>query len=192
MKNFFGTQGLIAIIVVIAITSCGPSLKVTTDYDKNANFSQYKTFAIYHAEQLNESISQLNQTRILNAIRSEMVKKGFQETTSGPDLLVNPVAIFKDRVSVSSNTNYYGYGGTYRPYYWGGGMGVSGSTTYDVQHYKDGSLIIDIVDANTKNLVWQGIGNREIDGPIKDPDTRIPQSIATIMAEFPPGLAKKK
>lgn len=190
MKRFFWIPGMILIMVSV-IVSCGPSLKVTTDYDKNANFAQYKTFSIYHSEKMSDAISQLNQTRIINAIRAEMTKKGFQEVSANPDLLVNPVAIFKDRMAVSSTTDYYGYGGAYRPYYWGGGMGVSGTTNYNVQHYKDGSLIVDIVDANTKNLVWQGIGNKEIDGPVKDPDTKIPQAIASIMAGFPPGAAKK-
>ena len=40
----------------------------------------------------------------------------------------------------------------YRPYYWGGGMGGSSTTNYNVQHYKDGSLIIDVIDANSKSL----------------------------------------
>jgi hypothetical protein len=98
----------------------------------------------------------------------------------------------KDKQSVSSNTNYYGYGGYYRPYGWGGGMGATGYTTYNVQEYKDGSVIIEVVDAKTKNLLWEGIGNKEIDKPIKDPDTKIPLAIQKIMESFPPGMAPAK
>ena len=119
-----------------------------------------------------------------------MTKRGFTESESSPDLLVNSVAIFKDRTSVTANTNYYGYGGYYRPYYGGVGMSSS-STNYDVQHYKDGSLIIDIVDAKSNKLIWQGTGNKEIDKPAKDPDTAIPKAIAAIMETFPPGKGKK-
>ena len=99
---------------------------------------------------------------------------------------MNVVAVLKDRVSVTANTNYYAYGGVYRPYYWGTGGAVSGTTNYDVQHYKDGSLIIDVIDGHTKTLVWQGIGNREIDAPLKDPETRVPKGVKSIMATFPP------
>jgi Domain of unknown function (DUF4136) len=176
--------------VIISAWSCEPAFKVSSDYDKNVDFKQYKTFSLYTAEGINDAISKLNQDRIFAAIRSEMVKKGFQEATSAPDVLVNTIAILKDRVSVSSNTNYYGYGGSYRPYYWGG-TGSSGYTTYDVNHYKDGSLIIDVIDAETKKLIWQGVGNKEIDAPIKDPDTKIPKAVASIMSTFPPGSAKK-
>jgi len=39
--------------------------------------------------------------------------------------------------------------------------------------------------------VWQGTGNKEIDGPVKDPDTTIPKAVASIMESFPPGKTKK-
>src|SRR5215510_5659001 len=136
MRKYLQVKWLLLLVVV---GSCGPSLKVSSDFDKEANFGQYKTFALYNPDKINDQISQLNKTRITNAIKNEMAKKGFQESESSPDLLVNTVAIFKDKVAVSSNTNYYGYGGLYRPYYWGGGMGVSSTTNYNVQHYKDGS-----------------------------------------------------
>lgn len=188
MKKY--RQIITLLIVAGVITSCGPSLKVNSDYDKSVNFSQYKTFSMYKSDNSQSAISQLNHDRIINAIRNEMTKKGFQETDNNPDVLVNTVTILESRVAVNSSTNYYGYGGAYRPYYWGGGMGGS-TTNYNVQHYKDGSLIIDVIDANTKKLVWQGTGNKEIDEPIKDPDKKIPAAIASIMASFPPGMTKK-
>ncbi|MBO9573881.1 MAG: DUF4136 domain-containing protein [Chitinophagaceae bacterium] len=180
-----------ALAFLLILSSCSPSLKVTTDYDKNVSFSNYKTYSFYQNEKGGSAISELNQERILNAIRTEMGKKGFQENSSSPDLLVNQVTILKDKVAVSSTTDYYGYGGVYRPYFWGAGGGVSANTQYNVDHYKDGSLMIDIIDANTKHLVWQGIGDKEIDKPLKDPDTEIATAIETIMAGFPPGIAKK-
>jgi hypothetical protein len=70
-------------------------------------------------------------------------------------------------------------------------MGATGYTTYNVQNYKDGSLIIDIVDAKSKNLIWEGIGNEEIDKPLKDPDTAIPAAVASILAKYPPGAQAK-
>jgi hypothetical protein len=173
----------------IILWSACATLKVTSDYDKAVNFQQYKTFRMVQLDQQHQTISQLNQQRIINGIRSEMSRKGFQESAS-PDLEVNAIIILKDKKSVTANTNYYGYGGYYRPYAWGGGM-ASGTTTYSVQEYKDGSLIIDIVDSKTQKLVWEGIGNKEIDKPLKDPDKEVPEIIASIMASFPPGAAKK-
>lgn len=187
MKTSYNS--LLIAFFVVCITSCGPSLKVTSDYDKQANFSQYKTFAV-DTFRMNQRISQLNTNRITNAIKAELVKKGFTESSTNPDLKVNVSAILKDQKSVSSTTDYYGYGGVYRPWAWGGGLGATGYTTYNVQNYKDGSLIIDIADAKSNNLIWEGIGNEEIDKPLKDPDTQIPAAIASIMKGFPPGAGK--
>ena len=114
-----------------------------------------------------------------------MIKKGFTENTGNPDVFVNATAIVKEKKQVSSTTNNYGYGGYYRPYYWS--PGFAGTTTYNVYEYKDGSLIIDIVNAANKQLVWQGTGNKEIDAPLKDADTEIPAAVTKIMAGFPPG-----
>lgn len=187
MKNLFSVAAIIVFTTIMF--SCSPSVKVTSDYDKQANFPQYKTFAV-DTFRMNQRISQLNTNRITNAIKTELMKKGFTENVVSPDLKVNVAAILKDEKSVSSNTDYYGYGGVYRPWAWGGGLGATGYTTYNVQNYKDGSLIIDIADAKTNALIWEGIGNQEIDKPLKNPDTEIPAAITSIMKNFPPGTAK--
>lgn len=90
-------------VILICMYACSPSMKVTTDYDKAANFQQYKTFAL-DTVRISEQISQLNQTRIINAIKSEMTKKGFTESSS-PDMLVHVTAIIKNEQSMSSTTN---------------------------------------------------------------------------------------
>src|SRR3954470_2842413 len=90
--------------VVIVAWSCAPSFKVNSDYDKSADFVNYKKFALYNPDNMNKAVSELNRTRVVDAIKSEMTKKGFVEDASSPDLLVNAVAIFQDRQSVSSTT----------------------------------------------------------------------------------------
>jgi len=181
------------ITAAIIAWSCSASFKVNSDYDKTVDFTGYKKFALYNPDNLNKAISELNRSRVFGAIKSEMTKKGFVEDTTSPDLLVNVVAIFEDRQSVSSTTTggaMYGgyYGGMYGAYGWGGG---TSHTNVDVRHYKDGSLIIDVVEANSKKLLWQGTGNKEIDGPVKNPDETIPKAVGLIMASFPPGASKK-
>jgi hypothetical protein len=180
--------------VVIIAWSCAPSFKVNSDYDKSADFTAYKKFALYNPDNLNKAISELTRSRVFAAIKNEMTKKGFVEDSASPDLLVNVVGIFEDRQSVSSTTTgggMYGgyYGGMYGAYGWGGG---TSHTNVDVRHYKDGSLIIDVVEASSKKLLWQGTGNKEIDGPVKNPDVTIPKAVGLIMASFPPGTSKKK
>jgi len=172
------------LLLVTVLFSCN-SVTVTTDYDKSVDFSKYKSFSFYELTDKSGSVSELNKKRIVNALKSEMTKKGFVESMNNPDVLVNLTAILADKKSITANTNYYNYGGYYRPYYWGGGYGGA-TTSYDVYEYKDGSLIIDIIDASNKQLIWQGIGNKEIDSPSKNPDKTINEAVAKIMENFPP------
>lgn len=185
---------IIPIMLVLGLFySCSPTVKVTTDYDHATNFSNFKTFAVYDLKAQEGQINQLNADRILKSIRTEMTAKGFTETSNNPDLKVNAVTILKNKTSVSANTDFYGYGGMYRPYgYWGGGAMMGGAnTTVSTYDYVDGSLVIDIVSTKTQKLVWQGIGNAQIDSKPDNPEEFIGNSIKKILAGFPPGLAKK-
>ena len=182
---------LLCVVSALIIAGCEAPLKVVTDHDKSVNFSGYKTFAIDSLTEREQSVSQLNAHRIIDGIKAAMLSKGFEETSANPDLRVNAITIMKDRKEVTANTNYYGYGGVYRPYGWGTGSGGA-YTTYNVSDYLDGSIIIDVIDARTNKLIWEGVGNKEIDKPAKDLDAAIRSAISTIMKDFPPEPAKKK
>ncbi|KAF2339424.1 DUF4136 domain-containing protein [Flavobacterium tistrianum] len=184
---------IIPVLFLGLFYSCAPTVKVTTDYDHAANFSEYKTFAVYDLKAQQGQVNQLNVDRVAKAIRNEMLAKGFTES-SNPDLKVNAVSILKNKTQVTADTNFYGYGGMYRPYgYWGGGaMMGGGSTTFNTYDYVDGSLVIDIVSTKTDKLVWQGIGNAEIDSKPDNPEQFINDAIKKILAGFPPGAAVKK
>jgi hypothetical protein len=183
---------IIPILFLGLFYSCSPTVKVTTDYDHAANFSEYKTFAVYDLKAQQGQVNQLNVDRVAKAIRNEMLAKGFTES-SNPDLKVNAVSILKNKTQVTADTNFYGYGGMYRPYgYWGGGaMMGGGSTTFNTYDYVDGSLVIDIVSTKTGKLVWQGIGNAEIDSKPDNPEQFINDAIKKILTGFPPGAVKK-
>lgn len=181
-----------SLILTLLIQSCGPTLKVTSDYDKAVDFGKYKTYIVdtFH---MPSRMNQLNANRVLNAVKADLNKKGFSESAT-PDMLVHITVLAKEEQTVTATSSYYGYGygGYYRPYYWGGPTGGAGYTTYDVDKYIDGSVIVDIADAQTKNLLWEGIGNKQIDGPADDPDKAISNAVTSIMASFPPKAAAKK
>ena len=170
---------------LVLISSCGPQLTVTSDFDHTANFSQFHTFKIVQLEQQYQALSQFNQTRIINAVNAQMLAKGFTQSES-PDMLVNITTILKNKQEIVANS--YGYGGGYRPYAWGGG---NMSTTVNVQDYQNGSLIIEVANASTKKLLWEGIGNQDIDAPSNNPEQAINSAVQKIMASFPPGAGSK-
>jgi len=184
MKKHQFTPWLTACFLAAMSISCSPGIRVSTDFDKTVNFGSYKTFNIYNLK-ITGSVSQLNADRIVAAIKNEMISKGYTESGSNPDLMVNAVTILKDKQAVSTTTNYYGFGGLYRPYrHFGMGMstGVTTTRTYD---YKDGSLTIDMVDSKTQKMIWQGIGNKELDRAPKNTEEYIRAGVASILKDFP-------
>jgi len=179
---------LLLALPAAAMFSCKPSLKVSSDYDRSANFSAYRTFSLYYLIS-NKNVSELNETRIWNSIRTEMLRRGYKENDQNPDIVVNAVSVVKNKKYVSATTTAYGYGGAYRPYgFWAGGAGMAtGTTTFQKNNYKEGSLVIDVIDFKTNRLVWQGTGSAEFERFPKDPDEVITNAVTKILAEFPQG-----
>ena len=154
------TIGFLSLLIGVFSIGCGTSLKVSTDFDKTIDFKKYKTFSVYDLKQTG-SVNPANADRIINAIKKQMKEKGFVEDTQNPDLYINAISILTSKEAVAMDappTNYYGYGGVYRPY---GYYGVSYGYGYEKNHstreneydFKQGTLMIDIVDVKTKKMV---------------------------------------
>jgi hypothetical protein len=173
---------LLPLLALLLITSCSP-VRVAIDYDRRANFGQYGTFAFYRPGIDEAQISDLDKKRILRAIESELQKKGLNKSES-PDLLVSIFTKERERVEVWNN-NFgwgWGWGWGWNPWWGGGNWGTTVTTT------PEGTLYIDLIDAKSNELVWQGIGSaRLILDDIDKKERRIQEIVSEIMAEFPPG-----
>ncbi|WP_369049270.1 DUF4136 domain-containing protein [Tenacibaculum sp. UWU-22] len=167
-------------VVVLLMSSCS-SIQVATDYDSKTDFNQYKTFAFYKKGIDKSAISDLDKKRIMRAIEAELLAKGMTKSSS-PDVLVNLYAKSRERVNVDDNF----YGGFYYPWYYG----VNPIT---VSQYTEGTLFIDLLDANKKELVWQGIGTGALSsgGSVEQKEALIKEFVEQIMAKYPPESTKK-
>jgi hypothetical protein len=166
------------LILLFLVASCS-SIRVTTDYDTTADFSKYKTFAFYKKGIDKAEISDLDKRRILRAVESEMLANGFTKSDE-PDLLVNIFAKSTQKVDVYNNNSFY-YG--WHPWYYGPNFGTQ------ISKYTEGTLFIDLIDANKKELAWQGIGSGALStsGNIVKKEEKIKEFVAEIMAKYPPG-----
>lgn len=189
MKNGLGRYGVL--ILVWSVAACDSTIKVTSDYDRSVNFYQYTTYMIASLDEKFSTVSRINANRIVAAIRSEMEKKNLEEDTVLPDLKVNVVTILTDKRHIISSEEYYNYGGLYRPYIWGSGINTA-YTTFNVSEYTQGSLIIEMVDVKSNKLIWEGVGDKEIDLPVKNPDAEIQEAVSQILKDFPPHYGIKK
>uniref|UniRef100_UPI002FDCA09A DUF4136 domain-containing protein n=1 Tax=Flavobacterium sp. TaxID=239 RepID=UPI002FDCA09A len=95
------TLKLLSIAFIAIFASCS-SVRVNADYDKKANFSDYKTYAYMKNNLDNMTISDFDKKRILNAIDEVMATKGFTKSES-PDIIVNIFTKERERVDVYQN-----------------------------------------------------------------------------------------
>lgn len=167
----------------VFVLACAPRVRTTTDYDRSANFSSYKTFSL-NSQTTAGVVNPLNADRIVHAIRKEMTTKGFKESDTKADIRIHAVTVVKKENAVHISASSYGYGGPYRPYgFWG--VHGTGHATVRKDDYKVGTLVIDVVDSKTEKLVWTGTANAEINKKPKNPDNAIHAVVAKVMADFP-------
>jgi len=165
------------ILFALLLTSC-VSVRVAADYDREANFNNYSSFAFYKPGIDKAEISDLDKKRILRAIDSELASKGMTKSQT-PDLLVSIFTKERERVDVYSNN--FGFGWGWNPW-WGGGFG--GNT---VSRSTEGSLYIDLIDANTKELVWQGVGSGSlVTRNMEKKEERIREIVREVLNKYPP------
>lgn len=168
------------LLLLIAVTSC-TSVRVAADYDKNADFNNYKTFAFFKTGIDKVEISDLDKRRILRAIETELIAKGFTKSEN-PDLLVSIFTKSRQKVNVYNNGyGYYGYGWRWSPFYWGNYYSNVSTST-------EGTLYVDFIDANKKELVWQGMGTGYLTQNMEKKEARFKEFVAKIMEKYPPGL----
>jgi hypothetical protein len=173
--------------IYLALTALMLSgLSACTRYDyytaaiNKTNLSNYHTFAWMPAgNEDSKTNNDLADAKIKDAATNTLVAKGLQLNRRNPDLVVT----YTRTVGRGARTNYYspyspyyggfypgwgygyGWGWGYRPYYYayGAPFAYYGGLTYaEKEHYKEGTIIIDLIDTHTHHIVWRGFGVGEV------------------------------
>jgi hypothetical protein len=157
--------------------------KTSYDYEKTANFAGFKTYAHKQGTPVGQS---LIDDRITAAIESQLGAKGLTKAESDPDVFVVYHMAFDKEKDISTYSS--GHGG-YGAYGWGWGGGWAGGTTStQVRDILVGTLVIDMADARKSQLVWRGMGVKEVDtqaNPEKR-DKSINKAVEKIFKNYPP------
>jgi len=167
---------LIALFFIGLSVSCSPIYGVSYDYNRDADFKHLRTHGWLPVPD-KANLNSLDLERIKKAVDVELQTKGLKMATDNPDFLVAGHLVKKDKVNV---TNWgYGYGHYGR--YWGPG-GVN------VYQYEEGSLILDFVDAESKDLIWRGVAKADFDDATtpEKRDKLIKEAVQKILKNFPP------
>ena len=176
-----------AALAILLIPGLAAAQKTSYDYDKSEDFTKFKTFALKDGTKVGQ---QLIDDRIVSAIKTELKAKGLTESAN-PDVVVVYHVAFDKEKDISTFSS--GYGGGYGPYGygWGGGWG-GGTTSTQVRNITVGTLVIDIADANKKQVAWRGMGVKEVQtqaNPEKR-DKSINEAVKKIFKNYPPKIKK--
>jgi hypothetical protein len=167
--------------VLIIAASCS-SIKVTSDFDKTAGFTAYKTYA-YTPETQSLPLDDINRNRVLTAVTNELSAKGFTKSDK-PDVIIDVRIKAQQMQTATATTDYYGAGYRYR---WGGGFS---SATINYDTYTEGTLFVDMIDVAKNQLVWQGRGTKTIDPDASQQkrEENINYAVKQIFMKYPPKI----
>jgi hypothetical protein len=160
--------------------------QVRTDYDRSADFGQYKT---YTWEQV-KTQDALNVDRIKNAVNADLAAKGWTQVDSGGDVSIVAMEITRNQQTLSTFYDGFGGGWGWRRF-GGGGFGGIGEATTTTETYKVGTLIVDLFDAKTKQLIWRGNSSDTLSNNSNKNIQNLDKDVAKMFKQFPPGSPKR-
>jgi hypothetical protein len=157
---------LLSLAAAATLIGCA-STQVSTDWDRNAQFTSYHTYAWMETPRM-QAMQQatLFDRRLRAAVENQLSQKGMQkaDATGDADLLIVYQAGVQDKLDVQSS-GYFG-------------------RRVDVREYQQGMLVIDVVDAKTKSLVWRATAKSEV-GDADPSSEKIGKAVQKMFASFP-------
>ena len=191
----FGNTIIISIALII-LSGCS-SLSVNTDFNQQTDFTKYKTFD-WLAFPKDMKVDELNRVRFVTAVENNLAAKGINQNTSKPDFVIATHFGKENKVDITNWGYTYAPSGYYRGYGYRhpGNYGYAGSYAstggVSVYEYEQGTLILDVVDAKTKKLIWRATA-KAIISPASTPEKqteKIKDAVQKILENFPPKAAK--
>jgi len=170
----------------LAVAGCASGPSVRTSYDQGVDFTRFRTFGFFQPLGTDRAgYRSLVSQQLMSAAQRELQARGLQRADSDPDLLVNFNANLDQRLRVTqtpvstSIRGFYGHRGRFYstwPMY----------QQTQIHQYTQGTLVVDVVDAARRQLVWEGLAVGRVTerteqnlGPVLD------QVVAEIFEQFP-------
>ena len=173
-------------LILLLVTAASARDKISVSYAKGFNFSQYKTYAwAEHGAVAHPLLA----ADIVGAIDQELQARGLQKVTSNPDLIIQIYGSLDTDMTMYSNDPLYAGSGGIPPFDPGmtgpAFVGFYGNTSVTVHK---GEMIVDLIDAKTKKLVWRGMATESVSS--HDAEKLIDEvngAISKMFKEYPKG-----
>jgi Domain of unknown function (DUF4136) len=171
---------IVLIGLVLFLANASFAQQVKTDYDRAANFSQYKTYSWEKVQ----TPDPLWVDRIRTAVNAALAAKGWTQVESGGDISIIAMDMNRNHQTVSTYYDDFGGGWRWRSF---GGFGESTTTS---ETYTVGTLVVDLFDAKTKNLVWRGVSSGMLSDKSDQNINNLNRGVQKMFQHFPPDARK--
>ncbi|MDX1570919.1 MAG: DUF4136 domain-containing protein [Xanthomonadales bacterium] len=178
------------LLVILVVTGCASPVKTGMDYNEAADFGAYRTFAWMETAPAGSeggAVSPLTLHRIRSSLEETLIQKGFELTPdlANADIVVTFVVGTRDKISASSYPRSFTV--HRRGWVW------CGPFCYDdeviVRTYTEGTLSVDMFDAETRTPVWHGWASKTITESDRDnPREAIKMAVEQLLEPFPPEM----
>jgi hypothetical protein len=170
---------ILLVTIAALLASCSPQIRVYSDHDPDYQVRKFRTFDWGQKDNIEANMNplhynELNDKRIKAALLQELTSRGYSRGELNPDLIIHYHIIVDDQSIVT--TEPYGY--FYGPYWM--------RMRTNVYSYREGTLIIDLMDSKTNSLVWRGWATANLNTITPDQTEEIiNRAIAKIFKRFP-------
>lgn len=173
--------GWSALALITLAGACGPGIRAGADFAPDVDFGSFSTYVWDEPDTRPVGDPRLEnnpffEQRLHDAIEREMSARGFQAAEADGGLTVHHHATVRPHVEVYEADVAEGYA---QPDY------VDGSR---VIQYDEGTLLVDIADAETREVVWRGWAQFDISAALEDPEVmseRIDAAVEKMFESFP-------
>ncbi|MGA9564913.1 MAG: DUF4136 domain-containing protein [Candidatus Korobacteraceae bacterium] len=173
----------VLLLITLLTAASAIAQKVNVDWDRGTNFNQFHTYAWQPST---HPAKGLWDQRIIDAVNQQLQAKGFKLVDSKPDLwVVYSNSIKKDQQVVGTGYNMGPMWG------WGYGWGGPTTTTYQTYTTHEGTLIVDIADANGHQLLWRGSATNSISDNSNKNIKNLNNAVNKLFKNFPPKPGSK-
>lgn len=182
------------ILAIAAVFLLGSSVaafadNVRTDYDHGANFTQYHTYSWGKVQ----TADPFYVTRIKQAVDSQLQAKGWQSLPSGGAVTIFATDSVHNQKEVQTQYDNlgggWGGGWGWGGWGWGGGwadpVGIGQATT-TTSNQPIGNLVIDLFDAQSKNILWRGLATEDLSTNAAKNTKSLDSDISKMFKSFPP------
>jgi len=147
---------VLAAVILLGIAACATGPKIVSNRAPGFDLSNYSTYGYFSPLSTDLGTTRsINSSVLISATDEQLQLRGLVRDDDNPDLLVNFIGATREKITSRPSAGPSMMYGRSRYGTWGG-YGVSVGNTTEIVQRTEGTLSVDIVDAERDELVWEG------------------------------------